>query len=37
MKRIEDTPLSILDLVTYPQGGTIPEAIRNTRALAQAA
>ena len=36
MKRIEGTPLSILDLVTYPQGGTIPEAIRNTRALAQA-
>jgi luciferase family oxidoreductase group 1 len=29
--------LSILDLVTYPQGGTIPEAIRNTRSLAQAA
>jgi luciferase family oxidoreductase group 1 len=29
--------LSILDLVTYPEGGAIPEAMRNSRALAQAA
>src|SRR3954462_2600344 len=27
--------LSVLDLVTYPEGGTIPQAIANSRALAQ--
>jgi luciferase family oxidoreductase group 1 len=30
-------PLSILDLVTYPEGGAIPEAMRHSRELAQAA
>ena len=37
MKKLADTPLSILDLATYPQGGTIPEAFRASRDLAQAA
>ena len=27
--------LSVLDLVTYPEGGSIPQAIANSRALAQ--
>ena len=31
------TPISVLDLATYPQGGTIAEAFRGSRALAQAA
>ncbi len=35
MKTLAATPLSILDLVTYPQGGTIPDALRNARELAQ--
>jgi len=35
VKKLSTTPLSILDLVTYPEGGTIPDAIRNSRALAQ--
>lgn len=35
MKKLATTPLSILDLVTYPEGGSIAEAIRNSRALAQ--
>ena len=35
MKPIEQVELSVLDLVTYPEGGTIPEAIRNSRDLAQ--
>ena len=30
-------PLSILDLVTYPQGGSIPEALAMSRTLAQRA
>jgi luciferase family oxidoreductase group 1 len=37
MKKLATTPLSILDLVTYPEGGSIPEAFRNSRRLAQAA
>ena len=35
MKAVEKVQLSVLDLVTYPEGGTIPEAIANSRALAQ--
>lgn len=31
------TALSILDLVTYPEGGSIPEAMRNSRTLARKA
>ena len=31
------TPISVLDLATYPQGGTIPDAFRASRALAQGA
>src|ERR1700682_1451014 len=31
------TPISVLDLVTYAQGVTIPEAMRNSRELAQGA
>jgi len=34
-KTLADTPLSILDLVTYPQGGTIPEALAHSTRLAQ--
>ena len=37
MKTLEQTPLSVLDLATYPQGGTIPDAFLTSRALAQAA
>jgi luciferase family oxidoreductase group 1 len=37
MKTLANTPLSVLDLATYPQGGTIPEAFRASRALAQSA
>jgi len=37
MKRLADTPLSVLDLVTYPEGGTIPDAVRHSRELAQLA
>jgi luciferase family oxidoreductase group 1 len=36
-KTINETPLSILDLVTYPQGGTIPAALAQSRELAQGA
>ena len=36
-KTLTDTPLSILDLVTYPQGGTIPAALAQSRELAQGA
>ena len=36
-KSIATTPLSILDLVTYAQGGSIPEAFRASRRLAQSA
>ena len=35
MKRLATTPISILDLVTYPEGGSIPEAMHNSRRLAQ--
>jgi luciferase family oxidoreductase group 1 len=37
MKMLADTPLSILDLVTYPDGGSIPEAFVATRELARRA
>jgi len=37
MKKLSQTPLSILDLATYPQGGTIADAFRLSRDLAQAA
>ena len=37
MKKLATTPLSILDLVTYPEGGSIPEAFRNSRRLARSA
>ncbi len=35
MKSLARTPLSILDLVPYPQGGTISQAFHNSRELAQ--
>jgi luciferase family oxidoreductase group 1 len=35
MKTLSKTPLSILDLVTYPEGGTIPDAFTATRDLAR--
>ena len=35
MKKLEDTALSILDLVTYPEGGSIPEAMAFSRELAR--
>jgi luciferase family oxidoreductase group 1 len=34
---VKNVPLSILDLVTYPEGGSVPEAMRRSRELAQAA
>jgi luciferase family oxidoreductase group 1 len=37
MKTLATTPISVLDLATYPQGGTIPDAFRASRALAQSA
>jgi luciferase family oxidoreductase group 1 len=37
MKQLTDTPISVLDLATYPQGGTIPEAFQTSRELAQSA
>jgi luciferase family oxidoreductase group 1 len=37
MKTLDKTPISVLDLATYPQGGTIAEAFRASRALAQSA
>src|SRR5260221_5003061 len=37
MKLLADTPLSVLDLATYPQGGTIAQAFETSRALAQGA
>ncbi len=37
MRQLEGTPLSILDLVTYPEGGSIPEALANSRELAKSA
>lgn len=36
-KTLAATPLSILDLVTYPQGGTIPAALANSTELARRA
>jgi len=33
--RLENTPLSILDLAHVRQGGTVAEAFQNTLALAQ--
>ncbi|HXS54127.1 MAG TPA: LLM class flavin-dependent oxidoreductase [Usitatibacter sp.] len=35
MKKLEDTALSILDLVTYPEGGDLTEAFRASRELAR--
>jgi luciferase family oxidoreductase group 1 len=35
MKKIESTPLSVLDLVTYPEGGDVAEAFRASRELAR--
>jgi luciferase family oxidoreductase group 1 len=35
MKQLEGTALSILDLVTYPVGGSIPEAMAFSRELAR--
>src|SRR5688500_7857408 len=35
MKKLADSPLSVLDLVTYPEGGSIPDAVRHSRELAQ--
>src|SRR6185295_16754692 len=37
MKTLAQTPISILDLVTYPEGGEIGDAFRNSRRLVQAA
>ena len=37
VKQLSATPLSVLDLATYPQGGTIADAFRASRALAQSA
>lgn len=37
MKTLADTPLSILDLVTYPEGGSIPEAMAFSKKLARSA
>ncbi|HEY2628108.1 MAG TPA: LLM class flavin-dependent oxidoreductase [Usitatibacter sp.] len=34
---LKDTPLSVLDLATYPQGGTIAGAFETSRELAQGA
>jgi luciferase family oxidoreductase group 1 len=35
MKRLATTPVSVLDLVTYPEGGSIAAAFANSRRLAQ--
>ena len=37
MKKLADTPLSVLDLVTYPEGGSIPAAMALSRDLAKGA
>src|SRR6202140_510469 len=37
MKQLADTPISVLDLATYSQGGTIVQAFETSRQLAQAA
>ena len=34
-KSLSQVALSVLDLVTYPEGGTIPQAIRHSRELAR--
>jgi luciferase family oxidoreductase group 1 len=36
-KSLTATPLSVLDLATYPEGGNVAQAFRTTRELAQAA
>jgi luciferase family oxidoreductase group 1 len=35
LRNLATTPISLLDLVTYPEGGSIPAAFRNSRRLAQ--
>ena len=35
MAKLKEIPLSILDLVTYPEGGDLPEAFAASRELAQ--
>jgi luciferase family oxidoreductase group 1 len=35
VKALANTPVSLLDLVTYPEGGSAAAAIRNSRRLAQ--
>ncbi len=35
MKKLDTTPLSVLDLVTYPEGGDLGEAFRASRELAR--
>jgi luciferase family oxidoreductase group 1 len=37
VKKLADTPISVLDLATYPQGGTIAQAFETSRELAQGA
>lgn len=37
MKKLADTPISVLDLATYPQGGTIAHALQTSCELAQGA
>jgi luciferase family oxidoreductase group 1 len=37
MKQLSTTPLSILDLVNYPEGKTIPDAFQRSKELAQKA
>ncbi len=37
MTRLADTPISVLDLATYPVGGTIAQAFETSRQLAQGA
>jgi luciferase family oxidoreductase group 1 len=37
VKKLADTPISVLDLATYPQGGTIADAFQISRELAQGA
>jgi luciferase family oxidoreductase group 1 len=37
MKKLADIPISVLDLATYPQGGTIADAFTTSRELAQGA
>jgi luciferase family oxidoreductase group 1 len=35
VKKLATTPLSVLDLVTYPEGGSVAAAFQNSRRLAQ--